>query len=82
MTPSLSITFRGMKTSPAFDQRIRELMDRMARITAQPLNCRIVIESPHRHSARRRLPVATMYPKRAGPLSATEVIRFSRGMPP
>jgi ribosome-associated translation inhibitor RaiA len=43
-----------MSASPAFDQRIRHLAERMTRFDDRTLDCRVIIESPHKHSAHGR----------------------------
>ena len=43
------ITFRDIETSPAIEQRIRSEAQKLARYHARIIDCRVVVEVPHRN---------------------------------
>jgi ribosome-associated translation inhibitor RaiA len=49
----MQITFRHMDTSPALEERIRELAGQLARHSSHIVGCHVVIEPPsgHHHTA-------------------------------
>ncbi len=51
----LQITFRGMEPSPAVEAAVRERAARLDRFFERIMSCHVVIEAPHRHSAKGRL---------------------------
>lgn len=44
----VEIAFRGMDTSPAVEQRIREKVERLKQFNDRITSCRVTIEEPHR----------------------------------
>jgi ribosome-associated translation inhibitor RaiA len=55
MTFPITITYRHMDASPALDERIRELAERLSRASSHILRGHVVIEAPHQHSQQGRL---------------------------
>ncbi len=51
----ITITYRHMDASPALDERIRELAQRLSRASSHILRGHVVIEAPHQHSLQGRL---------------------------
>ena len=50
MQVPLQVTFRGMKPSPAVEDRIREEATKLEHYTTQLTSCRVVVDKPqHRH---------------------------------
>lgn len=49
MTANLQITFRDFPPPVLAEERIRERVDRLARLHPRITACRIVAEAPHRH---------------------------------
>ena len=49
MTIPVQITFRHMNTSPAVETRVRELAGHLNVFSDRIQNCRVVVDSPHRH---------------------------------
>jgi cold shock CspA family protein len=45
----LQITFRHMEPSPALEERIRQLAERLDHYSQEIMSCRVVIEAPHKH---------------------------------
>lgn len=46
----LQISFRDMEPSAAVEERIRERAERLERYFDRITSCRVVVESPHKHS--------------------------------
>lgn len=51
----MQITFRHMDPSPALEQKIRELGQRLERFHSRIMRCQVIVESPHRHHRQGRL---------------------------
>jgi len=49
MQTELQITVRDMDHSPALDQRIRDKVQKLERVYAPLMGCRVVAEAPHKH---------------------------------
>lgn len=49
MQVPLQVTFHGTDPSPAVEERVRERAQKLERLCAHIIGCRVVIESPHRH---------------------------------
>jgi len=45
----LQITFRDLEPSPALETRIRELVQRLEKFSAQIVRCHVIVESGHGH---------------------------------
>jgi len=45
----LQITFRHMEHSPAVEERVRAMAQRLERFSSAIMSCRVVIEAPHQH---------------------------------
>ena len=45
----IRITFRHMDTSPAVEARVRELADKLTRVTDKIMDCHVTIEAPPAH---------------------------------
>ena len=43
----LQVTFRNMKTSPALEARIRELAQKLERLSSQIMRCQVLVDAPH-----------------------------------
>lgn len=54
MQVPMQITFRGLQHSDAVESRIREKVAKLARVCEGIQNCRILVETPHRHQAKGR----------------------------
>ena len=50
MTSPIQITFRNMPASRIFENRIRELAQRLEKFSGHVLNCAVVIQRPHQSS--------------------------------
>lgn len=48
----ISITFRGMPSSPAVEANIRERAEKLTRFGARILSCHVVVDAPHRHKTK------------------------------
>ena len=53
LTPE--ITFRGLESTPALETKVRERVDRLDRLHARIMGCRVAIESHHRHQHKGKL---------------------------
>lgn len=51
----LSVTFRGMETSPAIETDIARYVEKLERRFGRIMSCRVVVEAPHRHRQKGRL---------------------------
>ncbi len=51
----LQVTFRGMESSPAVEQRIREHAEKLERFHPRITSCRVVVEAPHRQHHKGKL---------------------------
>jgi Sigma 54 modulation protein / S30EA ribosomal protein. len=49
VTIPVQITFRHMETSAALETRVRELAGHLGVFSDRIQNCRVVVDSPHRH---------------------------------
>ncbi|MFQ5760562.1 MAG: HPF/RaiA family ribosome-associated protein [Acidiferrobacterales bacterium] len=49
MTANVQITFRDFSPPLPAEERIRERVDRLARLHPRITSCRVVAEAPHRH---------------------------------
>jgi len=49
MQVPLQITFRHMPPSPAFEARIRELVDRLQKFSPDIMRCHVTVEAPPKH---------------------------------
>jgi ribosome-associated translation inhibitor RaiA len=50
VTIPVQITFRHMESSTAVETRVRELADHLGVFSDKITSCRVVLDSPHRHS--------------------------------
>jgi ribosome-associated translation inhibitor RaiA len=48
-SPELRITFHGMESSPAVEQRIRQKVAGLQRFSDRIHGCHVTVEAPHRH---------------------------------
>ena len=55
MTFPMQITYRHMDSSPALDERIRDLAARLATASSHVLSGHVLIAAPHQHSHQGRL---------------------------
>lgn len=51
----LSVTFKGMGSSPAIESDVAHQVEKLERRFGRIMSCRVVIEAPHRHHRRGRL---------------------------
>ena len=49
MQQPLQITFRGITSSAALEQRVRALADRLERFHDRITSCHVTIQAPHQH---------------------------------
>jgi ribosome-associated translation inhibitor RaiA len=49
METPLRISYRGLQSSPAIEQQIREWASRLDALYARIQRCDVVVEAPHRH---------------------------------
>jgi cold shock CspA family protein/ribosome-associated translation inhibitor RaiA len=55
MSIPLQLTFRGFPASPAIEASIRERTEQLARFHHRIVDCRVVVEAPHRHHVKGNL---------------------------
>ena len=55
MQVPVQITFRGMDTSPAVEQRIREKVRKLENLHDRITSCHVVVEAPHRRRQKGKL---------------------------
>jgi ribosomal subunit interface protein len=55
MTIPLQVTFKDFPPSTAVEQRIRERVDRLERFHKRIIECRVVVEAPHRRHVKGKL---------------------------
>ncbi|MFQ5972480.1 MAG: HPF/RaiA family ribosome-associated protein [Alphaproteobacteria bacterium] len=55
MKVPLQITFRGSKSSPALEDRIRERVSRLEKFHPRITSCRVVVDAPHRRHRKGKL---------------------------
>ncbi len=55
MQNPVQITFRGIPSSPALEEDIREHVARLERFYDRITRCRVVVETPHRHHQKGKL---------------------------
>lgn len=55
MSVPLQITFRKMAVSPFVRARVRDRADRLTRLYPRIVNCRVVVEAPHRRHHKGKL---------------------------
>ncbi len=51
----LNISFRNMDPSPAVENRIREKVAKLSRLSNRIIGCSVVVEAPHRHQHKGKL---------------------------
>lgn len=49
MNVPLQITFRGMESSEALSERIREAAEKLEKFDDRIIACKVTVEQPHRH---------------------------------
>ena len=45
----IEVTFRDIERSEAVEQRVRERVERLSRLSDRITSCHVVIQAPHRH---------------------------------
>jgi ribosome-associated translation inhibitor RaiA len=55
MQTPIKIRFQGTERSEAVEGRVRERVERLERLCDRVTNCRVVIETPHRHQHKGRI---------------------------
>ncbi|MFI5305890.1 MAG: ribosome hibernation-promoting factor, HPF/YfiA family [Polyangiales bacterium] len=55
MQRPLQISFRGMESSPAIEERIQERVGRLERVFDRITSCHVTVEAPHQHHQKGRI---------------------------